>query len=136
MAKKVDFKDDNSPIHIVWDNVLMIPLYGIIDSGKAQAIMESMLESILQTQSKVIIMDILGVSTVDSAVANHLIKITQATKLMGAKCIISGISPAIAQTLVGLGIELGNVETKATLKDALKAAFDLSGLEVVKIKNA
>lgn len=132
MEKKVDFENANSPIHIIWDNILMIPLYGIIDSAKAQTVMEAMLENILQTQSKVIIMDILGVSAVDSAVANHLIKITQATKLMGAECIISGISPAIAQTLVGLGIDLGNIETKATLKDALSTAFYLSGVKVVK----
>ena len=123
----MEFKN---PVHLLWDGILLLPIYGIIDSKTAQDIMESMLEKIVSSQSKVIILDILGVVTVDSAVANHLIKITQATKLMGADCVISGISPPIAQTLVGLGINLGEVETQATLKDALKKAFQITNLKV------
>lgn len=131
MTKKPSvFNDIANPIHTIWDGILLLPLYGVIDSKRAQDIMESMLEEILRTQSKVIILDILGVATVDSAVANHMIKITQATQLMGSDCIISGISPAIAQTLVGLGIDLGNVVTQATLKDALTRAFQMMALKV------
>lgn len=135
MTKKTTISSTiDNPIHIVWDNILMLPLYGIIDSRKVQVVMESMLEKILQTQAKVIILDILGVTTVDSAVANHLIKITQATKLMGAECIISGVSPGIAQTLVGLGINLGNVTTRSTLQTALEEAFEIVDLEIVNSK--
>ena len=120
-----------TPIHVIWDGILMLPLYGIIDSKKAQDIMELMLDKILQTQSKVIILDILGVVMVDSAVANHLIKITQATKLMGTTCIISGISPPVAQTVVSLGISLGDVDTQATLKDALSKALKIIDLKII-----
>lgn len=119
------------PIHLLWDGVLFIPLYGIIDSESGQEIMESILEELQVTRSRMIIMDILGVSTVDSAVANHLIKITKASNLMGAECIISGISPSVAQTIVSLGIELGDVETRSTLKDALERA-----LEVIDVKES
>lgn len=122
---------ENDPIHEVWNHILLLPIYGIVDSAKGQKIMETMLERIVSTKSKVIILDILGVATVDSAVANHLIKITKATKLMGADCIISGISPAVAQTLVGLGIDLDDVKTQATLRDALERAFQLTNLKVI-----
>ncbi len=125
--------ENRIPIHEVWDKVLMLPIYGIVDSKKGQDIMEAILQKVVATKSSVIILDILGVATVDSAVANHLIKITKATRLMGADCIISGISPAIAQTIVSLGIELGEVKTNATLKDALAAAFQLANLKIVAI---
>jgi len=94
--------------------------------------METMLTKVSETGYKTIILDILGVVTVDSAVANHLIKIAKATKLMGCSCIISGISPAIAQTMVHLGIELRGLETTYTLRDALEIAFYDIGLEVRK----
>ena len=96
--------------------------------------MDTMLSKILETESKIIILDILGVAAVDSAVANQLIKISKATKLMGCDVIISGISPEVAQAVVQLGIELKEVITTATLKNALVLAFDMLKLEVVKIK--
>ena len=96
--------------------------------------METILTKIIDTGFKTIILDILGVITVDSAVANHVIKITKATNLMGCNCIISGISPEVAQTLVNLGVELGEVITTSTLRDALECAFENLGLEVRKIK--
>jgi rsbT co-antagonist protein RsbR len=131
MAKRaLALVENNTPIHLIWDDILMLPLYGVIDSKRGQEVMESVLDKILQTQSKVIIIDILSIATVDSAVANHLIKITQATKLMGAECIISGISPAIAQTLVALGVELSGVTTRSTLKSALEKALELLKLTV------
>ena len=95
----------STPVNILWENVLMVPIFGVLDSKRSQDLMETVLTKIVETGFKTIILDILGVVTVDSAVANHLIKITKATKLMGCGCIISGISPAIAQTLVHLGIE-------------------------------
>jgi rsbT co-antagonist protein RsbR len=121
-----------TPVNILWDNILMVSIFGILESKRTQDLMESMLTKVSETGYKTIILDILGVITVDSAVANHLIKITKGTKLMGCVCIVSGISPAIAQTLVNLGIDLGNVITTSTLRDALEIAFDNSGLEVRK----
>jgi len=130
-AKKIEIP---TPVNILWENVLMIPLFGTIDSKRAQEIMETMLTKVIDTGCKTIILDILGIVTVDSAVANHIIKMTKATKLMGCRCIISGISPEVAQALVDLGIELGDVNTTSTMRDALERAFDISGLEVRKIK--
>lgn len=122
------------PITMLWDRILMLPLIGNIDSKRGQDIMEAALTKILDTQSKVVIIDILGVPIVDSAVANHLIKITKATQLMGCKCIITGLSPAIAQTIVFLGIELGGVTTRMTLRDGVEEAFAILGLEIIPFK--
>jgi len=117
----------STPVTAIWQDILMLPIVGIIDSKRSQDIMNAMLSKIGDTRSKVIIMDISGVGVVDTAVANHLIKITKATKLMGCECTISGVSPAIAQTIVELGINVGEVRTTATLRDALEAAFVKTG---------
>jgi len=119
-----------TPVTLLWERVLMLPIVGIVDSQRAQTIMDSMLTKVAETESRVVILDIEGVETVDTAVANHLIKITQATQLMGCTCIVSGISPAIAQTLVQLGIPLSSVVTRATLRDAVLYAFNTLGLDV------
>lgn len=118
----------STPVTAIWQDILMLPLVGIIDSKRAMDIMNSMLAKISETRSKVIILDISGVAVVDTAVANHLIKITKATKLMGCECAISGVSPAIAQTIVELGIDVGDIETRATLRDALEWAFRRTGV--------
>jgi rsbT co-antagonist protein RsbR len=123
----------STPVTAIWDDVLMLPIVGIIDSKRAQDIMNEMLTRIAETHSRVIILDISGVGVVDTAVANHLIKITKATKLMGCECLISGISPAIAQTIVELGIDVGSVKTTTTLKDALVIAFHLTNVEIKEI---
>ena len=117
----------STPVTAIWQDILMLPIVGIIDSKRSQDIMDAVLSKIGETRSKVIIMDISGVGVVDTAVANHLIKITKATKLMGCECTISGVSPAIAQTIVELGINVGEVRTTATLRDALEAAFVKTG---------
>ena len=119
-----------TPILILWQDILCIPLTGTVDSERAQQIMEMVLNKILTTESKVIILDILGVPFVDTAVANHLIKISLAAKLMGSDCIISGMSPAVAQTLVRLGIDMGDIITTTTLKDALVLSFNKLGYEI------
>ena len=121
-----------TPVNILWDGILLLPVFGTIDSNRAQEIMEVMLEKIIDTNSKVIILDILSVPVVDSAVANHLIKICKATKLVGADTIISGMSAEIAMTLVSLGIDLANTITTAKLSDALGLAFDKTGYTVRK----
>ncbi|MEE8056594.1 MAG: STAS domain-containing protein [Pseudomonadales bacterium] len=119
-----------TPVIVLWDQILMLPIVGTVDSTRGQEMMATMLAKIQETEAKIIILDILGVATVDSGVASHLIKISKATTLMGADCIISGISPEIAQTLVQLGVELGEVATRSTLRDALEIAFDKLSLEV------
>ncbi len=125
-----------TPVNIVWEGILLVPIFGLVDSKKAQDVMETMLTKILDTESKTIILDILGVAAMDSAVANHILKISKATRLMGCECIVSGISPSIAQTLVHLGVDLGQVVTRATLKDALQFAFKTAGLELREIREA
>ena len=125
-----------TPVTVLWENILMLPIVGTIDSKRAQEMMETILAKIVQTESRTVILDILGVASIDSKVASHLVKITQACKLVGSRCIISGISPAIAQTLVRLGVELGPVHTTSTLKDALMLAFDMNGFEVMVKKKA
>ncbi len=134
MAKEMAEAYEKTPVTILWDNILMLPIVGVVDSRRAQGIMEAILQKIAEVEAKVIILDILGVLTVDSAIATHLIKITKATKLMGCECIITGISPEIAQTFVQLGIELSEVATRATLKDGLSIAYDIIGVEVRQIK--
>ena len=107
----------------------------MVDSLRAQQMMNTMLKKIMETSAKVIILDIQGVAAVDTAVANHLIKIAKATKLMGCRCIISGISPAVAETIVQLGIDLGDIATNSTLQDALADAFDQVNLCVERKAN-
>ena len=99
-----------------------------MDSSRAHEVMNSVLLKISQSRARVFIMDISGVAVVDTAVANHLIKITQATRLMGCESIISGLSPAVAQTIVELGVEVGSIRTTATLRDALELAFRSAGV--------
>ncbi len=120
----------STPVATIWRDILMLPIIGIVDSKRAQDIMHAMLTKIADTQSKVIILDISGVAVVDTAVANHLIKITKATKLMGCECLLSGISPAIAQTMVELGIQVGDIRTTSTLRAALDIAFRTTGVEI------
>jgi len=121
----------STPVTEIWKDVLLLPVVGVVDSQRAQDIMHTMLTKVAETSSKVAIIDIGGVAVVDTAVANHLIKITKATKLMGCKCTISGLSPAIAQSIVELGIDVGEVETTATLRDALANAFRVIGVSLV-----
>jgi rsbT co-antagonist protein RsbR len=118
----------STPVVQLWDGVLAVPLIGALDSNRTQIVMESLLQKIVETESDIAIIDITGVPTVDTMVAQHLLKTITAAKLMGAKCIISGIRPQIAQTIVHLGVELGDVVTKSSLADAFKLA--LKELEV------
>ena len=127
-------REISTPAIKLWDRIVVLPVVGVVDSMRAQQMMETMLTKITETSSKVIILDIQGVAAVDTAVANHLIKITKATKLMGCRCIISGISAAVAQTLVQLGIDMGDVVTHSTLQDALAEAFFMLNLMVSKLK--
>ncbi|EJF51834.1 anti-anti-sigma regulatory factor (antagonist of anti-sigma factor) [Saprospira grandis DSM 2844] len=117
----------STPVAQIWENILLLPLVGFIDSKRSKDIMEAMLDNIADKQAKFFILDISGVAIVDTAVANHLIKMTKAARLMGAQCIISGISGNIAQTIVELGIAIDEIETTGSMKDALKWAIKESG---------
>jgi len=124
----------STPVVKLWDGVVALPMIGTLDSARTQVVMESLLQRIVETGSEIAIIDITGVPTVDTLVAQHLLKAVTAIRLMGADCIISGIRPQIAQTIVHLGVELGGVTTKATLADALALAFKRSGLIVTRAK--
>jgi rsbT co-antagonist protein RsbR len=129
-------REISTPAIELWERVLVLPVLGVIDSMRAQQMTDTMLNKIKETSSRVIILDIQGVAAVDTAVANHLIKITKATRLMGCQCIISGISPAVANTIVQLGIDMGDIKTNATLREALVDSFAMLDLEVTGAKSA
>jgi len=120
----------STPVVQLWDGVLALPLIGTLDSDRTQVVMESLLQRIVETGAMIAIIDITGVPTVDTLVAQHLLKTVSAARLMGADCIISGIRPQIAQTIVHLGVDLGDVITKATLAGALAVALGRLGLAV------
>jgi rsbT co-antagonist protein RsbR len=120
----------STPVVQLWDGILALPLIGTLDSARTQTVMENLLEKIVETGSEVAILDITGVPTVDTLVAQHLMKAVAAARLMGAECIISGIRPQIAQTIVHLGVDLADVTTKASLADAFKHALQRNGLMI------
>jgi rsbT co-antagonist protein RsbR len=122
----------STPVVMLWDGVLALPLIGTLDSARTQVVMESLLGKIVETGASIAIIDITGVPTVDTLVAQHLLKTVAAARLMGADCIISGIRPQIAQTIVHLGVELSNVTTKATLADAFVIALQRTGSTIVR----
>ncbi|MEW6184253.1 MAG: STAS domain-containing protein [Thermodesulfobacteriota bacterium] len=122
----------STPVVRMWEGILVLPLIGTLDSARTQGVMENLLQSIVDTGSQIAIIDITGVPAVDTLVAQHLLKTMTAAKLMGAQCIISGIRPQIAQTMVHLGVAFGDVVTKATLSDALAVAFKILGFAVVR----
>ena len=133
ILRQVDeISEISNPVMRVWNGIVAIPIIGTLDSARTQVVMESLLQQIVETESSIAILDISGVPAVDSLVAQHLIKTVSATRLMGAECIISGIRPEIAQTIVHLGIDLSQIITKSTLASALKTAFDMLQIEVVK----
>lgn len=127
-----EINEISTPVIQVWDGILALPIIGTLDSARTQTVMESLLMKIVETGSTIAILDISGVPAVDSLVAQHLIKTVSATRLMGAECIISGIRPEIAQTVVHLGIDLSQINTKASLAHALRFAFALLKYEVKK----
>ena len=124
----------STPVVKLWEGVLALPMIGTLDSSRAQVVMESLLNAIVTTGSEIAIVDITGVPTVDTLVAQHLLKTVTAIRLMGADCIISGVRPQIAQTIVQLGVDLAGVTTKATLADALALALKRSGVTFTRTK--
>jgi len=121
----------STPVVQLWEDVLALPLIGTLDSARTQVVMESLLQKIVDTEAKIAVIDITGVPTVDTLVAQHLLKTVAAARLMGADCIISGIRPQIAQTIVHLGVDLQDVITKASLADAFQIALQRTGAAIV-----
>jgi rsbT co-antagonist protein RsbR len=126
----------STPVVTLWDGVLALPVIGTLDSSRTQVVMENLLQRIVETGAVIAIIDITGVPTVDTLTAQHLLKTVAAARLMGADCIISGIRPQIAQTIVHLGVDLGSVVTKATLADAFTIALRRLGLGVTRVGTA
>src|SRR6202050_3324394 len=118
LRQQQEMMELSTPVVKLWDGVLALPLIGTLDSNRTQIVMENLLQEIVRTGAGIAILDITGVPTVDTLVAQHLLKTVAAARLMGAECIISGIRPQIASTIVHLGVELGGISTKATLADA------------------
>ena len=131
--QRQEIEELSTPVVKLWEGIVALPLIGTLDSGRTQVVMQNLLETIVQTGAEIAILDITGVPTVDTLVAQHLLKTVSAARLMGADCIISGIRPQIAQTIVQLGVEL-NVISKATLADALALALKRTGRAVEKVK--
>jgi len=122
----------STPVVRLWDGIIAVPLVGTLDSARTQVVMEKLLETLVATGADHAVLDITGVATVDTEVAQHLLKTVNAARLLGAECIVSGIRPQVAQTIVSLGIEFGDIATKATLADALAHALGRAGLKVTK----
>jgi rsbT co-antagonist protein RsbR len=131
MRQQQELLELSTPVVTLWKNVLALPLIGTLDSARTQVVMESLLQKIIETGAAIAIIDITGVPTVDTLVAQHLLKTVAAARLMGADCIISGIRPQIAQTIVHLGVNLEGVITKATLADAFQIALERSGASII-----
>jgi len=122
----------STPVIRLWEGIIAVPLVGTLDSARTQLVMEKLLETLVATGAEHAVLDITGVPTVDTEVAQHLLKTVSAVRLLGAECIISGIRPQVAQTIVALGIEFGDIATKATLADALLHALNRTGYQVGK----
>jgi len=129
--QRADMLELSTPVIKVWDKILTLPIIGTLDSRRAQMMMEALLQKIVDTGSIIAILDITGVRTMDTLVANHLIKTVTAARLMGARCILTGVSPAIAQTMVQLGIDLTQITTRAQMADGIKLALEMIGRAVV-----
>jgi rsbT co-antagonist protein RsbR len=132
MRQQAEMLELSTPVVELWQGVLALPLIGTLDSRRTQTVMETLLQRIVETGSEIAIIDITGVPTVDTLTAQYLLRTITATRLMGADCIISGIRPQIAQTIVHLGVDLGDVLTKSSLASALELALKRRGLAVTK----
>ena len=135
MRQQQELLELSTPVVVLWEGVLALPLIGTLDSARTQVVMESLLQKIVETGAGIAIIDITGVPTVDTLVAQHLLKTVSAARLMGADCIISGIRPQIAQTIVHLGVNLTDVITKSTLAGAFAIALRRARMVITRVEN-
>lgn len=135
MRQQQELMELSTPVVKLWDGILALPIIGTLDSARTQVVMESLLQKIVETGSEVAIIDITGVPTVDTLTAQHLLKTVTAARLMGADCILSGIRPQIAQTIVYLGVDLADMVTKASLADAFALALKRTGATISRAKS-
>ena len=133
--QRAEMLELSTPVVELWDKVLTLPLIGTLDSLRAQEVMENLLQAIVDREAEVVIVDITGVKTVDTQVAQHLLRTAAAVRLMGAQCIISGISPKIAQTMVQLGVDVGEVRTRSSIRNALTDALTAVGVAILPADN-
>lgn len=131
-----DMLELSTPVVQIWDRIICLPLIGTLDSRRTQLMMERLLERIVRTRAEVAILDITGVPTVDTQVANYLIKTVNAVRLLGSTCIVTGVGPAIAQTIVHLGIDLAGITTRNQLSDGIRLAFEMTRQKVVPLNNS
>jgi len=132
MRQQEELLELSTPVVKLWEGILALPIIGTLDSARTQIVMESLLQKIVETGSEVAIIDITGVPTVDTLTAQHLLKTVTAARLMGADCILSGIRPQIAQTIVYLGVDLADIVTKASLADAFLLALKRTGATITR----
>ncbi|MCR6097799.1 STAS domain-containing protein [Salipaludibacillus agaradhaerens] len=132
--QKMALKELSAPLIPVFQNISVMPLIGTIDTERAKLIMENLLEGVIEHRSQVVLIDITGVPVVDTMVAHHIIQASEAVRLVGAKCILVGIRPEIAQTIVNLGIDLGKFPTKSTLKKGIEAALEITKKQIVDLE--
>jgi len=132
LRQQEEMMELSTPVVTLWEGVLALPLIGTLDSQRTQTVMEALLQRIVETESDIAIIDITGVPTVDTLTAQHLLKTITAARLMGAECIISGIRPQIAQTIVHLGVSLGDVVTKSSLAGAFQVALARRGDQIIR----
>jgi rsbT co-antagonist protein RsbR len=136
MKQQQEMMELSTPVVELWTGILALPLIGTLDSNRTQIVMQNLLEAITENDADFAIIDITGVPTVDTLVAQHLLKTVAAARLMGTECVISGIRPQIAQTIIHLGVDLGGVFTKATLADAFKLALKKKNLTIAETRAA
>jgi rsbT co-antagonist protein RsbR len=128
---KASYEELSIPVIQVWDGVLVLPIIGVLDTERINRLMETMLAKIVETQSRVVIIDVTGVYSIDPNVASHLINVTKAAKLLGTRCVVTGIRPEAAHTLVGLGVDMSEITTKQSMQEGLKHALRIAGGERV-----
>ena len=133
LRQQQDMLELSTPVVELWHGILALPLIGTLDSARTQIVMQNLLEALIAKNADLAIIDITGVPTVDTLVAQHLLKTVAAAKLMGAECVISGIRPQIAQTIIHLGVDLEDVTTKANLADAFRIALQKRGMAIAKV---
>ena len=127
---KASQEELSTPITQIWEHILVLPIIGVLDSHRAQNMMETLLTKIMETQSEVVILDVTGVASIDTEVASHIMKTVQATSLLGARCVLTGIRPEVAQTVVHLGLDLEKFVTKRDLQEGLKFGLEQIGYEI------